>query len=132
MRPLLIVVCAVFGLFGCTRSERTAAVADRFLSEHFEAIRTGDTNVLLARYSPEYFRQPKHNRAQLATSLARLHAQGFLDYTIAHRDVQDDSSGLLVRLSCHSRYSSGSFEEDFELYRAAGATNFVITRHEFD
>jgi hypothetical protein len=132
MRPVLIIILASAGLFGCTRDEPAITAAQQVLSEHFDAIRTGDTNALLARYSPEFFRQPKRSREQQVASLARLHAQGLHDYTIVHRELRDGSTGALVRFSCRSRYGSASFEEDFELYRAAGTTNFVITRHDFD
>jgi hypothetical protein len=118
-------------LSGCTGNERNITAAERILSEHFEAIRTGNTNALLARYSPEFFRQPKQSREQMVASLTRLHVQGLREYKIVHRELHDDSNGVLVRLSCRSRYGSARFEETFELYRGAGRTNFVIQRHEF-
>ncbi|MCW5550576.1 MAG: hypothetical protein KIS67_00280 [Verrucomicrobiae bacterium] len=132
MRSVLIIVLASAGLFGCTREERTFTAAQQVLSGHFDAVRAGDTNALLARYSPEFFRQPKRSREQQVGSLARLHAEGLHDYTIVHRELRDHSTGTLVRFSCRSRYGSVSFEEDFELYRPAGTTNFVITSHDFD
>ena len=132
MRPVLIIVLASAGLLGCTRDERTFTAAQQVLSEHFDAVRTGDTNALLARYSPEFFLQPKRSREQQLASLSRLHAHGLRDYTIIHRELREGSTSTLVRFSCRSRYGSASFEDDFELYRGAGTTNFVITRHDFD
>jgi hypothetical protein len=130
--PILIIICAVAGLAGCTRDERTVTAAQQVLSEHFDAIRIGDTNALLARYSPELFREPKRSREQQVASLARLHAQGWHAVTIVHRELRESSNGTSMRFSCRSRYGSASFEEDFELYRADGTTNFVIIRHDFD
>ena len=132
MRQLLVIIFAIAGFAGCTRDEPTVTEAQRVLSAYFDALRAGDTNALLARYSPKFFRQSKRSRAQLAESLAQLHTKGLRDYTIVHRELRNSGGKLLVRLSCRSRYGASSFEEDFELYRAAGSTNFMITRHDFD
>jgi len=132
MCRFFIIMLALGVLFGCTREEHAFTAAQKVLSAHFHAVRTGDTNAMLAHYSPDFFRQPKRSREKLVASLARLHLQGLHDYTILDRELGNGSGGVLVRFSCRSRYGLSAFEENFELYRSAGATNFVITGHEFD
>jgi hypothetical protein len=132
MRTLIVILLALAGLLGCTRDDQTIAVAERLLSDHFDGIRAGDTNALLARYAPEYFRQPKRSREQVVASMTRLHTDGAPEFTISRRHVRRDSTGVFVSFGCQSRYGTRSFQEDFEFYRADGTTNFVITRHDFD
>jgi hypothetical protein len=132
MRTLIVILFALAGLSGCTRDEQTLTAAERVLSNHFDCIRAGDTNALLTRYAPEFFREPNHGREQVVASMTRLRAEGAPEFTIFRRDVRRVSTGVFVSLGCQSRYGTRSFQEDFEFYQADGMTNFVITRHDFD
>lgn len=132
MRAFGFIILAIGGLLGCTPDKYSIDAAERVLSEHFDAIRLGETNAAVARYSPDFFLQPKRSREAQLASMAHLHESGAPEFTIVHRDTRHVAGGLVVSFSCQSRYGARSYQEDFELFRAAGTTNFVITRHDFD
>jgi hypothetical protein len=117
----------LIGLCICFR-QRALSAAEQTVIAHFQDMRRGDTNALLARYSPVFFHQWKESREQLSE---RLHARGLSNYQVAHREIKGTGrSGTTVWISCYSYYGSWGFNEDFTLYFARGETNFVVVRHD--
>jgi hypothetical protein len=113
--------------------QRALSAAEQTVLSHFEDLRRGDTNTLLARYSPQFFRRPKGSREQVADSMSRLYKSGLRNYQVIHRQIWSTGpSGTTVWIECVSSYGAGGFNEDFNLFRARGMTNFIIVRHDFD
>jgi hypothetical protein len=132
---IAVLLFSVYVLFiGCSGDKAALTQAEQVLSRHFDAIRRNDIDAAMADYAPEFFRQPKRNRDTWRASLAQLGK--FQTYTIYDRSVgnRTDSGGpgTYVRLHCQTTYATASYQEDFELFRIVGTTNFVITRHDFD
>lgn len=132
---IAMLLFSVYALFiGCSGDKAALTQAEQVLSRHFDAIRRGDMDAAMADYAPEFFIQPKRNRETWRASLARLGE--FRTYNIYLRNVGDrtdsDGVGTQVTLHCQTTYATASCQEGFELFRRVGATNFVITRHDFD
>jgi len=131
----IIAVCTVIcTVCGCTDRRQAVVAAEQTLLLHFEAIRRGEADNALSRYSPDFFQQPKRDREHWRASLTSL--RGLRDFTIVHRQCADGSNshgeGTLVSFKCRTSYASASYKEYFEFFRRTGSTNFLIVRHDFD
>jgi hypothetical protein len=131
IRLFLLVALSLLIAFGTlwVYSRKIRADATNALAHHFDSLRRGDLDSAMADYSPDF--RPKGGQERWRGSIANLGI--LLTHSIAATwTTAWGSGGARVSFSVDTVYERGSFQEDFELFRPRGTTNFAIAHHGFD
>lgn len=106
--------------------------AEQFLAAHYDAIRRGDFETALSRYTEVFFQatpRDEWKKSLIATSAKLGVPEGFKITTLNVTEQHGLDPGIYVVLVSMVNYSNGTAEEHMTLYRSNEEGKFAINGH---